>query len=94
MMCPNFIYWILEVLKVPKVSKSLINQGLLARLFDSNCNAGGHTILVNRKNYKFIIINATKARATPITADTFSFSLKNTVAIKVESMSDPPWLRG
>ena len=38
MMCPNFIYWILQVLKDPKVSKSLINQGLLACLFDSNCN--------------------------------------------------------
>ena len=43
MMCPNFIYWILQVLKDLKVSKSLINQGLLACLFDSNCNSNGHT---------------------------------------------------
>ena len=41
-MCPNFIYWILQVLKDPKVSKSLINQGLLACLFDSNCNSNRH----------------------------------------------------
>ena len=43
MMCPNFIYWILQVLKDTKVSKSLENQGLLARLFDSNCNSNSHT---------------------------------------------------
>ena len=42
-MCPNFIYWILQVLKDPKASKSLINQGLLACLFDSNCNSNSHT---------------------------------------------------
>ena len=39
MMCPNFICLILQDLKDPKVSKSLINQGLLACLFDSNCNS-------------------------------------------------------
>ena len=43
MMCPNFIYWILQVLKDPKVSKSLINQGLLASLFDSNSHSDSHT---------------------------------------------------
>ena len=43
MMCPNFVYWILQVLKDPKVSKSLINQGLLAGLFDSNGHGNGHT---------------------------------------------------
>ena len=43
MMCPNFIYWILQVLKDSKVSKSLINQGLLACLFDSNRYSNGHT---------------------------------------------------
>ena len=41
-MCPHFIYWILQVLKDPNVSKNLTNQGLLACLFDSNSNAGGH----------------------------------------------------
>ena len=38
MMCPNFIYWILQVLKALKPSKSLEIQGLLARFFDSTCN--------------------------------------------------------
>ena len=27
-MCPNFIYWILQVLKDPKASKSLENQAI------------------------------------------------------------------
>ena len=43
MMCPNFIYLILQVLKDQKASKSLENQGLLARLFDSNGNCNSHT---------------------------------------------------
>ena len=37
MMCPNFIYWILQVLKDSKVSKSLINQGLLACFLNCYC---------------------------------------------------------
>ena len=43
MMCPNFIYWILQVLKDSKASKSLINQGLLRSLFDSYSYGYGHT---------------------------------------------------
>ena len=43
MMCPNFIYWILQALKDQKVSKSLINQGLLACLFNCNGNCNSHT---------------------------------------------------
>ena len=43
MMCPNFIWLILQILKDLKVSKSLINQELLASLFDSNRNSNGHT---------------------------------------------------
>ena len=42
-MCPNFIWLILQVLKDQKVSKSLINQGLLRSLFDSNSDRYGHT---------------------------------------------------
>ena len=30
-------------MKIKKVSKSLINQGLFACLFDSNCYSYGHT---------------------------------------------------
>ena len=43
MMCPNFIYWILQVLKDSKVSKSLTNQELLACFLNSNCNSNSHT---------------------------------------------------
>ena len=43
MMCPNFIYWILQVLKDSKVSKSLINQGLLIRFLNRNGNCYSHT---------------------------------------------------
>ena len=42
-MCPNYIYWILQVLKDSKASKSLTYQGLLACFFDSNCNSNCHT---------------------------------------------------
>ena len=42
-MCPNFIYWILQVLKDPKVSKSLENQGLLARFLNCYSYSNSHT---------------------------------------------------
>ena len=47
-MCPIFIYWILQVLRDPKVSKSLANQGLLACLFDSNCHCYCHAYHIER----------------------------------------------
>ena len=42
MMCPNFIYLILQVLEGPKVSKILINHGLFACLFNCNSNRNSH----------------------------------------------------
>ena len=48
-MCPTFYCWFSAerlfqwFMKIKKVSKSLINQGLFACLFDSNCNSNGHT---------------------------------------------------
>ena len=42
-MCPNFIYWILQVLKDPKVSKSLINQGLLGSFLNGYSHRNSHT---------------------------------------------------
>ena len=57
-MCPNFIYWILQVLKALKASKSLINQELLACLFDSNYDRYSHTELPERLLYTIWVLHA------------------------------------
>ena len=43
MMCPTFILFDFVGAFFERPYKSLIDQDLLASLFDSNCNSNGHT---------------------------------------------------
>ena len=84
-MCPNFIYWILQVLKDPKVSKSLINQGLLASFLNGNGNRDGHTDHGRRyciSCSKFSNIGETKKSKIVISSPSHIFLIVDTVVVE------------
>ena len=69
MMCPNFIYWILQVLKDSKVSKSLINVTYALKA-SSTATAtatviptmGLLPVLIKPKSNHFLVLIITRAK--------------------------------